>query len=227
MTWTKQTVPSQIVSTTSKWVGKNWSLIGDSITEFASNRSTKNYYQYISDSLGGMTITNVARGGTGYFTMYGSSPTFSNRVGVTDIASDLITVFGGTNDWANPSCPLGVMGDTDGSISLYGAIYTTINSLITRFPTKTIAVFTPLPRNDGTNTPWMANSQGYKLSDVADAVINVANHFSIPVLDLYRKSNMYPWNTSFETALMPDGLHPNAAGHQILADKILSFLNTL
>lgn len=96
---------------------------------------------------------------------------------------------------------------------------------------KTIAVFTPRPRSDAFNA---TNSADIKLSQVADAIIQVANKYSIPVLDLYHNSSLFPWNatanqTYFSCATSPngDGLHPNDVRYQLLADKILAFLNTL
>ncbi|MFE8095828.1 SGNH/GDSL hydrolase family protein, partial [Bacillus toyonensis] len=155
------------------------------------------------------------------------------RISAMDPNLDLITVFAGTNDWGETGKPLvlGQFGDTDPAASLYGAVDNVFSQLINKYPTKTIAAFTPLPRGDAFNAP---NGSGISLEQVADAIIKVAKKYSVPVLDLYRISSLFPWNDTanefyFKAVGQPSGdrLHPNDAGHQILADKILAFLNTL
>jgi lysophospholipase L1-like esterase len=219
----------------SKWSGKVWNVIGDSITEH-NFRTTKNYHDYIKDKIS-CTINNYGISGTGYFTPSGSGGTNAiyQRIGSLNASADLITVFAGTNDWGQvgKTLVLGSFGDIDGSTSFYGAVDSTISQLITKYPTKTLAVFTPLPRSNAFNS--VANSAGITLTQVADAIIAVCNKYGVPVLDLYRKSGLFPWNTTANNTYFNyqypsgtgDGLHPNDAGHQILADKILSFLNTL
>ncbi|MDC4545503.1 SGNH/GDSL hydrolase family protein, partial [Acinetobacter baumannii] len=58
-----------------------------------------------------------------------------------------------------------------------------------------------------------------------------AEHYSLPIFDLYSKSNLYPWqdasNRYYFTApsnTEPDGLHPNDAGHKIIARKLKPFI---
>lgn len=218
----------------SKWIGKIWDAVGDSITEH-NFRTTKNYHDYIKDKIA-ITVNNFGVSGTGYITPSGTAGTeIYNRISSLTPA-DLITVFAGTNDWGGNKI-LGTFGDT-GTTTVYGGIYTTLNNLITQFPTNTtIAVFTPLPRSDSNGTITPANntaSTPYSLRDVADAVINVAKHFGIPCLDLYRTANLPVWNTTANNYYFtapgnssPDGLHPNDNGHKVLADKILAFMNTL
>lgn len=216
----------------SKWIGKTWNVVGDSITEH-NFRTSKNYHDYIKDKIA-ITVNNYGVSGTGYITPATAGTEIYNRIGSL-ATSDLISVFAGTNDWGGNKT-LGTFGDT-GTTTVYGGIYTVINNLITNFPTKTITVFTPLPRSDSYGTVSPANntaSTPYSLRDVADAVIKVANHFGIPCLDLYRTANLPVWNATANDYYFkatgqpsPDGLHPNDNGHKVLADKILAFLNTL
>lgn len=231
MVWTQiQTNGGVTVNPTptqSKWIGKTWNAIGDSITEHNS-KTTKNYQDYIASKIG-CTVNNYGVSGTGWFTPSSSGGTdvIYNRISGFSSNADLITVFAGTNDVANvgKTFVLGSYGDTDQNASFYGALDYTLKQLINKYPTKTIAVFTPLPR-DYASTTFGTVTETNMIAAV-DAIIKVTGRYSIPVLDLYRFGNMYPFNSTFKTAIMPDGLHPNDAGHQVLADKILSFLNTL
>jgi len=217
----------------SKWAFKKWGVVGDSISEW-NFRTNKNYHDYISDIIN-CFVYNYGVSGTGWRTpnSAGTGRPIHERIGIMDPSLDLITVFAGINDWIQTGMPLviGEFGDTDPAVSLYGAIENTLKQLITKYPTKTIAVFTPLPSGDAFNGP---NSSGIYLEQVVDAIIKVANKYSIPVLDLYRKSSLFPWNDTandiyFKAVGQADGdrLHPNDAGHKILSDKILTFLNSL
>lgn len=210
-----------------KWKGKKWAVIGDSITEHADDRSTKNYNEYIEDYLG-MTSINYGIGGTGYRVSYLGAPPIYKRLDTFDTSCDLITVFAGTNDWdENDEIEfiLGELGDTDPTATFYGAIDYVLSGLISRFPTKRIAAFTPLPREKHWNEVSTQNT--YNLLDVADAIKNVCAKYSIPCLDLTRNSNFYSKNSTFREIYQPDGLHPNENGHKLVAEKILAFLNTL
>ncbi|WFB57468.1 SGNH/GDSL hydrolase family protein [Paenibacillus sp. BR1-192] len=213
------------VNVTSKWTNKIWNVIGDSITEHNA-RTEKNYQDYIKDKID-CIVNNYGLSGTGWRTpsTSGGSDAFYQRMDTFAANADLITVFGGTNDWAEVGVPfvMGTFGDTDPATSFYGALDYTIRQLINKYPTKTIAVFTPIPRGPD---PW-AESYGTTMEQIADAVIKVANRYSVPALDLYREGNVYAWNTEYQAFALPDGLHPNDNGHMILADKILAFINTL
>ncbi|HDR6318322.1 TPA: SGNH/GDSL hydrolase family protein [Bacillus thuringiensis] len=217
----------------SKWAFKKWGAVGDSVTE-KNFRTNKNYHDYIAEKIN-CFIYNYGVSGTGWRTPNGAGtgrPIYE-RISAMDPNLDLITVFAGTNDWGETGKPLvlGQFGDIDPTTSFYGAVDSVFSQLINKYPTKTIAAFTPLPRGDAFNGP---NGSGITLEQVADVIIKVANKYSIPVLDLYRKSSLFPWNDTanehyFKAVGQSSGdrLHLNDAGHQILADKILTFLNML
>lgn len=208
---------------------KKWVVIGDSITE-VNFRTNKNYHAYVSDNVGGMTVYNYGQSGTGY---YGRS----NVDATVTQDADYLTVFFGTNDWGN-SDPnntklLGVFGDTD-TTTIAGCVYKCLNQLVTRFYNKRIAVFTPLPRSDNYGSSAAANARGFTLEQLAKVIKQTADHLSIPCLDLYHESSLpvqvAAGNEFYFKAIgqsSPDGLHPNDAGHQILARKIQKFLEAV
>lgn len=74
---------------------------------------------------------------------------------------------------------------------------------------------------------------GNKPSDVGvlktyvDIIREVAEYYSLPVLDLYKNSGMQPKVPVIRETYIPDGLHPNDKGHMIIADKIAEFLKTV
>lgn len=54
-----------------------------------------------------------------------------------------------------------------------------------------------------------------------------AEYYALPVLDLYASSGIQPNLPAIKERFFPDALHPNDAGHVILAEKIISFLRQL
>ena len=218
----------------SNLTGKKWVVIGDSITH-KNDRSHYNYHYYLAQNVGGMTVYNYGISGTGFFNRHD----VASKITQTDV--DLITIFLGTNDYGNQTAEnqkqLGVFGDT-GTSTISGCINTLILGLLSKFPLIPIAIFTPLPRagNYGLNAP--DNAYGYNIKDLVDLLHQYAIHYSLPIFDLYSKSNLYPWlEASNEYYFKPfegssygsvaDGLHPNDAGHQVIARKLRTFLESI
>lgn len=214
-----------IRSLSARFSDKIWAILGDSITEVNGTASVR-YHDIIAEKLN-MTVLNYGIAGTGWRSpsSIGGTDAFHQRINSMNNNADLITVFGGTNDWgqAGITFVLGAITDTDPNVSFYGAVRYTIANLIAKYPTKTIAVFTPLPRDNS----WGPNGVGTTMAEVSEALIKVCKMYSVPCLDLLSGSNFSPWDSNFRTAMMPDGLHPNNAGHELLANKILPFIKSL
>lgn len=145
--------------------------------------------------------------------------------------ADAIVVFGGTNDYGHGDAPIGTPTDTTAD-TFYGACHALFTALITKYPTAHILVLTPTHRL-GENTPMRKDhltGGGYDMPILADYVRiirEVAERFSLPVCDLFAESGMQPAVPIIQTLYMPDGLHPNALGHQRLADMIGEALSRL
>ena len=96
-------------------------------------------------------------------------------------------------------------------------------ALLERYPKATIAVLTPLHRLSEANP----NMHGRVLQDYVDMIRKTAEHYSLPVLDLWAVSGIQPAVPVMREMYMPDGLHPNDAGHVILTNKIVKFIESL
>ena len=113
--------------------------------------------------------------------------------------------------------------------TFYGALHTLYTSLIEKFPESPIIVLTPLHRLNEDNP----RGDGNKLQDVGtlktyvEIIREVAEYYSLPVLDLYKDGGLQPKVPVIQQKYVPDGLHPNDAGHEILARKIAKFIETL
>ena len=147
---------------------------------------------------------------------------FCGRVEELDENADIIVVFGGTNDFCHGNAPLGTPDDHTPA-TFYGACHFLMNRLVERFCGKPIVILTPLHRH-GEDTPREDNAT---LKSYVNALKDSAEWYALPVLDLFAVSGIQPCIPGVQQKLCPDGLHPNDAGHRILAERIYAFLRSL
>ena len=67
-------------------------------------------------------------------------------------------------------------------------------------------------------------SNGLTLKSYVDVIKSTAEYYSIPVLDLFSLSGIYPDVEESKMAWCPDGLHPNDAGAEKIAKLLKLFL---
>ena len=141
--------------------------------------------------------------------------------------ADAVVVFCGTNDYGHGDIPIG--GFTDRTIhSFYGACHYLFRGLIKKYLGKPIAVVTPLHRTyELGSPPGTVHKRGGLLKEYVDAIREVAEFYSLPVLDLYATSGIQPDVPEIMERYIPDGLHPNDEGHVIIAAKLKTFLEQL
>ena len=60
--------------------------------------------------------------------------------------------------------------------------------------------------------------------DYVNKIREVAEYYSLPVIDLYKESGLQPKVEIIREKFMPDGLHPSDAGAKIIAEKIYAYL---
>ena len=65
------------------------------------------------------------------------------------------------------------------------------------------------------------------MKDYVEAIKEVAEFYSIPVIDLYAISTIEPILVNNNTTYTVDGLHPNAAGGERIAKVIYPYLEML
>nr|WP_082970859.1 SGNH/GDSL hydrolase family protein [Mycobacterium sp. E3298] len=220
----------------SKWRGKTAHFLGDSITQGAGSSTPSDpnllYHALVKKQLGLASVSNYGVSGThisgAYTNTSGNSGTptqsFTARYSGMSNTADLVVVFGGTNDFGHAeTAPIGTFADTT-DISFYGALRTLMSGLINKYPTQQIVFMTPLHR-EADDTANTVTSK--KLSDYVAIIKEVAAYYAIPVLDLYSVSGIQPNLPIGKTTYAGDGLHPNAAGHAVIARKLSAFLETL
>ena len=108
-------------------------------------------------------------------------------------------------------------------MTFYGALHTVYSTFMQRYPGTPIVVLTPLHRGNE-----VKGAIGDKpLLAYVNAIREVAEFYSLPVLDLYARSGIQPQVPAIKEKYMPDNLHPNDAGHEILSNLIINFLKAL
>ena len=215
--------------------GKKITFLGDSITEGACLNDWNNVYWMQVGRATGATVRGYGIGGTRIAPRLmperpgeeGFGQYFGSRVAGMDPDADIIVVFGGTNDFGHGDVPLGTIADRDNT-TFYGALHTLYRDLWEKYPTATIVVMTPLHRL-GEHDPL--NEHGHpviaSLKVMAQAIKDVAESYSFPVVDLYATSCLNPELDVIKETFMPDGLHPNDEGHARIAGRLEGVLKAL
>lgn len=216
--------------------GKKLVFLGDSITEGVGVSSVEYVYWKELERRTGAICVGYGIGGTTIAPQrtireevdYDRYP-FVGRVDSMDEDADVVIVFGGTNDYGHGDEPFGCMDDRE-TDTFYGSLHVLCRKLIKRYPAARVVFFTPLHRLSEYKENFI-NGRGARrdhiLADYAEAIRQVAEYYSMPVLDLHRVSGICPGLVCQRELFMPDGLHPNEAGHIRIADLLQGFLTAL
>lgn len=198
----------------SSWKGCNWYAIGDSIT-YADK-----YQPLVQKGLGlNVVVTDAIPGET--------IRTMTNHITAQKLKNiDLITVFGGTNDYASKRI-LGTIRDDKTKNTFYGHLKYNIEKILAnKSKNAKVVFFTPLKR--GTYKKQVVypkpNAAGFRLEDYVEAEKKVCKLYAIPVIDLFHESGIEKKNLKRYTI---DNLHPNDAGHKLIANVIIRELKML
>ena len=216
---------------------KKIACLGDSITE-GVNANGWQWHRYIDKYFkeNGVetTIVNLGIGGTSVCTssyVTASLQPFVNRLNTIPTDTDVIVIFGGTNDWGN-NATLGTISDS-GSSSFYGAYKYMLEWFANNRPNAKILTITPLKRyyrgntSTWTNAQTTRNNKGQLLQDYVRAVKEVSEMYAIPCVDLHNESGLNPVLEIVRTKYMGDGLHPTAEGNKKMYPIILNKLKPL
>lgn len=210
---------------TNNYYNKKWAVMGDSLTaESTLGSDVKNYVNYVSDKIG-INFINYGHGGSGYKARYNNNQAFYQIANTLDTDVDIITVFGSFNDTFSTidTFPLGTIDDNT-TDTIFGSMNVTFDTLINNYPNAVLGIIIPTPWSSRCN---FANKEF--ANNYVNGLIEICKKRNIPYLDLYTKSNLYPWNESFRNSyyLNADGTHPNTLGHRKFANQITEFIKRI
>ncbi len=213
--------------------GKKINFLGDSITEGVGASSPDKCFVSLIAERTGAVCRNYGIGGSRIAKQKVPSENprhdmyFSSRVEDMEPDADIIVVFGGTNDFGHGDASLGMFSDRTAD-TYYGGLHELYLKLIEKYPESKIVVLTPLHRWNEDNVRGDCKDKPYAvLKAYVDMLRNVAEYYSLPVLDLYKVSGIQPKIPVMKETYMPDGLHPNDRGHERLANMVVKFLTEL
>ncbi|MBE6584594.1 MAG: hypothetical protein E7649_06445, partial [Ruminococcaceae bacterium] len=217
------------------WADKNAIFVGDSITAGVNCEGSK-YWELLEQTLELGSATSMGVPGSCISSMsdYGNEndPLISRYDDIAE--ADLITIFMGTNDYGHDT-PLGTINDMS-DVSFYGALNVIIPALQAKHPNAKIVFVTPLHRYGyGTNSATgeahtfdnVPNGAGHTLEDYVNAIKEVCQKYGVDVIDMYSELDLDPSADETREYYMEDGLHPNTAGHRLIAEFLEHALNTL
>lgn len=196
-------------------------FFGDSIT--AGVHTTDAFHMFWA-KWGKFRCKNYGIGTTGYKRAYSGSALAGNGVEgigsmtsqsgnntILDVMQSVGTfsrcvIFGGTNDF----------GNSENIDAFRTAVQNTLDYALEQTPY--ILVVTPIMRE---NYKTRVNNVGKKLVDYSNVIIEECENRGIAYVDGMSVS-LNPDNASYKSTFIPDGLHPNATGHTMLARKLYS-----
>ena len=200
-------------------------FIGDSITEGVGASSYETCYVSRFAAMTGAICRNYGISGTRIarrkvpYEIPEFDRDFNSRYQLMDEDADVIVVFGGTNDYGHGDAPIGEMSDRT-VWTFYGALHCLYTGILERWPESTIVIMTPLHREwEDLDTPH--------LQPFVDAIREVAEFYSLPVLDLWAASGLQPRVPIIKEKYFADHVHPADAGHQVIANKLKRFLENM
>ena len=205
---------------------KKIACLGDSITQAANLEGMEDYQQYsypmkLAEILGAEEVVNLGIGGSSIGRYWQDA--FVDRYMDIPEDTDLILVMGGTNDGFclhrenvgnfEERSPRTLIGDLD----------ELMRGLKENYPDAEVVFVTPLPnvlhdilRKD---RPELMSQRV-----IVDSMIALAKEYEFDVIDLYDSNLLDSHDAAVISNYMPDGVHCNPDGYQILAEHIAADL---
>ena len=167
------------------------------VTHIGDSHTQQGYYEkWINNKLHWRAIQRLGQGGS-TIAKKADGVDFISRYKNTASDSDVITIYGGTNDFAQ-NIPLENSSNKLDNTYFKGALREMIEYFSINYPSKYLFVFTPCNNKD------TANGLGLYIKDYVNAIIEVCKEYSVPLIDLYNNIQINSKNRSVKTE---DGTH--------------------
>jgi len=209
--------------------GKKIAFLGDSITngECLDDRNNS-YVEIVKRSFSWAEVHRHSLPGSRIGNYIGKDPrnigpSFVERYPEMPEEMDIVVVFGGTNDFGIGNDPIGNGRDCSAD-TFCGALNLLMEGLKKKYENAVIVFITPLHRKNE-KIP-NAFTKAFFVEYI-DAIRKQANEHGIQLLDLYAAESLQPTDKYFDSLIRADGIHPNDAGHQIIAMELIKFLKAI
>ncbi|HDT8470811.1 TPA: phage tail protein [Staphylococcus pseudintermedius] len=195
---------------------KSIATIGDSVAK--GTLAKTNFTQMLANKIKA-SQTNLASGGA---TM---STTKSNNIytQATKAHGDLIILQGTDDDWL---ADVEIGTDKTDTKTFYGAFCSSIKVIKDNNPQAKILVMTatrqcPIDGVKIRRKDTDKNKLNLILEDYVNAQVLACSELDVPVFDAYHTDYFRPYSPAFRASSMPDGLHPNEKGHEVIMYELI------
>ena len=205
---------------------KKIACLGDSVTEAANLIDVPDYQQYtyptrLKEILGCAKMTNLGIGGSSYGRYWADA--FCDRYKEIPKDTDIIIVFGGYNDgYCLHEDMIGNM-DTCEPQTLYGAVHDLMKGLREDYPDAQVIFMTPLP-NLLHDVLRKERPELLPQTVIVDCIKEMAAKYDIDVIDAYNANFLDSHDADIVSEYIPDSVHPNEEGYQVLAEHVAAEL---
>lgn len=209
-------VAGELLNGGSKWKGKQWLTLGDSIT------SPGTYQNLVKNALGFGSVLNKGVAGQGMSTM------MNNVTNEEVLNSDLISIYGALNHMFPNAPAIGSVYDAPvqgSSGSFIAQLKYLIESVFTIKPTARLVIIGTHNAADQYRPEiYQPIRDGKNIGDYVLAMGEVARYYGCPFIDVYGKCGFNAFNLNLYTS---DGAHPNALGYSKIAEVITNGLKNV
>lgn len=196
--------------------------LGDSITAATNLDQMEDYQQYaypayLKEILGAKEVVNLGIGGSSIGRYWENA--FVDRYRDIPEDADMILVMGGTNDgFCVTQEDFGIMEDRKAG-TFIGDLDELMKGLKENYPDAQIILITPLPN---VLHDMLRKERDYLLpqSMIANAMKQIGKEYEVPVIDLYNSNLLDSHDAAVIFNYMPDGVHCNPEGYELLARHI-------
>ena len=144
---------------------------------------------------------------------------FLSRLNDIDVSSDILFVFGGVNDYGHGEAAFGDASDKS-DYTFCGAVNKIVKVLLDKFGQDKLCFILPYK----TYQCDKPNKHDKTLKDYVYLLKRVLDKNNIDYINLYEDVFNQPLSDKEEEFIM-DGLHPTLRGHQVIAKKVIEYLN--
>ena len=200
--------------------------LGDSITQAVNLDSIENYQELayphvLQEALDASHVYNLGIGGSSIGRYWADA--FVDRYQDIPEDSDIILVMGGTNDGFCASLVEFGNSAERKKRTFWGDLDELMDGLIEDYPHAEVIFMTPLPNS---LQDYLKSQHPYLISQdkFAEVTKELAREHGMEVIDLYNSKILDGHDKDNVLHFMPDGVHPNADGYEILGEHVAADL---